>query len=135
MGFEKLDQLPIVTSRQLGAGLGAGAPPLVEFFWSRGAGTRWLVHRAAGRPQAVGVPRGRKACQPTRVTGRRRREGALHVRAPAQALILCIPKPPARSVRQFRLALMRNKRETWGEWAQLIPCLPPTSGLFGLVRL
>ena len=92
--------------------------------------------RAGHLPSANHVASlGQKACQPTRVTGRRRREGARHVRAPAQARILCIPKPPARFVRQFRLALMRNKRETWGEWAQLIPRLLPTSGLFGLVRL
>ena len=72
------------------------------------------MHRAAGRPRAIGEPRGRKACQPTRVTGRRRREGARHVRAPAQVRIVYIPKPPARPVRQFRLAFMRNNRETWG---------------------
>ena len=134
MGFKKLDELPIVTSRQLGAGLGQ-ARRLSRILLEPGGGNPQARAPGRGPASGRGVPRGRKACQPTRVTGRRRREVARHVRAPAQARILCIPKPPARSVRQFRLALMRNKRETWGEWAQLIPRLPPTSGLFGRVRL
>ena len=38
----------------------------------------------------------KKACQPTRATGRHHRSGARHAHARAQAWILCGPKPPAR---------------------------------------
>ena len=45
---------------------------------------------------------GQKACQPTRVTGRRRREGARHVRAPDLGADPLYPE----TARMFRAAVL-----------------------------
>ena len=85
----------MVRRRQV-AGPWLGAPN--QKFWSRRAGARQCVHRAAGRPLAACEPRGLswlKSLPAHARDGTSPQGGARHAHARAQARILCGPKPPA----------------------------------------